>query len=353
MHLLNRHVGNVVLSSILLMLVIIVGLDVIASLVGEMEKLGGRYDFVEALLYSMATIPGQFVNYLPFATLVGCLAGLGSLAGGSELIAIRAAGVSMSKLIWMVFRPAIVLIVFSCVVAEFLSPHTDQYAESRKALMKYGDSANIATRGIWNREGTDFMHFNAVQPNGVLYGVSLFGFDEEYHLRRSLFARRATYQGDYWLMEKVVETRLYQDRTERLEHNTYKWTPNLSPDLLQVITMKPEQLSISGLWSYAKYLEEQDQESGDYLLAFWTKVLQPVATLGLVLVAISFIFGPLRESTMGFRVFTGVLVGIVFRTSQDLLGPASLVYDFAPLVAVLIPISLCIAVGLVLIRRVI
>jgi lipopolysaccharide export system permease protein len=351
MHLINRYIGRAVFGSILVVLVVIVGLDVIATLVGEMEKLTGNYDFTEALLYVLATIPGRFVEYLPFATLVGCLAGLGSLATGSELTVMRAAGISMLRLIWMVFRPAIVLIVVAGFVTEYLSPHTDQYAESRKALKRYGDSASLIVRGVWNREGTDFMHFNAVQPNGVLYGVTLFRFDDQHRLQSSLFARRATYQGDYWLMEKIIETRLYQDHTESSEYNTYKWTPNLSPDLLQVITMEPDQLSVTGLWAYAQYLDKQGQESGDYSLAFWRKVLQPLASLSLVVVAISFIFGPLRDSTMGFRVFAGVLVGIIFRTSQDLLGPASLVYDFAPLLAVLIPILLCLMVGLFLIRR--
>lgn len=51
--------------------------------------------------------------------------------------------------------------------------------------------------------------------------------------------------------------------------------------------------------------------NGSYWLAFWTKVLQPLVTAALVLMAISFIFGPLRSATLGQRVFTGVLVGFV------------------------------------------
>ena len=54
---------------------------------------------------------------------------------------------------------------------------------------------------------------------------------------------------------------------------------------------------------------------------------------------------------MGFRIFAGVIVGIVFRTSQDLLGPASLVFGFAPVYAALGPILLCVAAGLLLLAR--
>jgi lipopolysaccharide export system permease protein len=79
--------------------------------------------------------------------------------------------------------------------------------------------------------------------------------------------------------------------------------------------------------------------------------LQPLAIAGLVLVAISFIFGPLRDGTMGFRIFAGVIVGIVFRTSQDLLGPASLVFGFSPLYAALIPIAVCMLFGIGLLQK--
>ena len=70
-----------------------------------------------------------------------------------------------------------------------------------------------------------------------------------------------------------------------------------------------------------------------------------------MLVAISFIFGPLRDGTMGFRIFAGVVVGIAFRTSQDLLGPASLVFVFPPVYAVIAPIAVCGLAGLALLRK--
>lgn len=77
----------------------------------------------------------------------------------------------------------------------------------------------------------------------------------------------------------------------------------------------------------------------------------PLGTAVMVLVAISFIFGPLRSVTMGFRVFTGLLVGLVFKYLQDLLGPMSVVYGFNPMLAVLIPIAISAVAGALLMRR--
>ena len=115
--------------------------------------------------------------------------------------------------------------------------------------------------------------------------------------------------------------------------------------------VEPQDLSLRGLQSYADYLRQQGLDAGDYELAFWNKALQPLTVAGLVLVAISFVFGPLRDSTMGFKIFTGVVVGISFRTAQDLLGPASLVYGFSPLHATIVPIMACIFIGMGLLLR--
>jgi len=84
---------------------------------------------------------------------------------------------------------------------------------------------------------------------------------------------------------------------------------------------------------------------------FWDKAMQPLTIVSLVLIAISFVFGPLRQVTMGYRIFTGVVVGLVFRTSQDLLGPASVVFGFSPFLAVMFPALVCCVIGLVLLRR--
>jgi lipopolysaccharide export system permease protein len=130
-----------------------------------------------------------------------------------------------------------------------------------------------------------------------------------------------------------------------------RWDVELNPQLLGTVVLEPDALSVTGLWRYIHYLAEQGLNNGQYWLAFWSKVLQPVVTAALVLMAISFVFGPLRSVTLGQRVFTGVVVGFVFRIAQDLLGPSSLVFGFSPLFAVLIPAAFCALAGVLLLRR--
>jgi lipopolysaccharide export system permease protein len=114
-----------------------------------------------------------------------------------------------------------------------------------------------------------------------------------------------------------------------------RWDVALSPQLLNTVVMTPGRCR-SAVCGGIHYLADQGLNNGRYWLAFGSRCCSRWS-LPLVLMAISFIFGPLRSVTLGQRVFTGVLVGFTFRIAQDLLGPSSLVFGFSPLFAVLVP----------------
>lgn len=348
---LDRHVGFTVFGAILVVLLVIVGLDVISAIVDELKDLEDNYTFVEAMIYVVATLPGRIYEYIPFAALVGSLVGLGGLASQSELIVMRSAGVPTLRIIWMVMKPAMVLMLLGLFISEYIAPPTEQWASKRRALAQYGESAVNSRYGLWNREADQYMHFNIVETPYSLKGVTIFDFDDQRHLNSMLFARTAKFASGNWQLQDVVITNVGEQETQREIKSELKWQTNLTPNVLRQLVVKAENLSVSGLWSFAQYMADQDLSAGEYLLAFWNKVLQPLGTASLVLVAISFVFGPLREVTMGFRVFIGVMVGIIFRTSQDMLGPASLVFGFQPIIAVLAPILICAIIGIFLIRR--
>ncbi len=351
MHKLNRYIGRTVTGAIVLVLLVIVGIDLLTAVIDQLEDLRGEYTFAAALQYVAMTIPGRFYEFLPFAALVGCLAGLGSMAGSSELVVMRAAGISTARLVWAAMKPALVLSLLGLVLAEYIAPPVQQIAESFRAVALQEEGKAHSEYGMWHREGNRYMHFNAVQPNGVLYGVSIYQFSDGRELQRSLYAERASFVGGQWLLEDVKEASFNARSAEQQLHRSLSWQTELTPQLLNILVLQPSDLSISGLWRYAAYLQEQGINGGEYLLAFWNKLLQPLTIVGLVLVAISFIFGPLREVTMGHRVFVGVLIGVVFRMLQDMLGPASLVFGFAPVYASLLPIVLSFVVGGALLMR--
>ncbi|MDV3503965.1 LPS export ABC transporter permease LptG [Marinobacter sp. M-5] len=347
----DQYVMRTVGGAMFLVMVVVLSLDLIFGFIAELEDARNDYQTLQALWYVFMTLPRRIYDYLPLGAFMGCLVGLGAMASSSELTVIRAAGVSLKRIVWSAMKPALVVVLIGLVVGEYVAPPAERMAQSQKAV-EQGAGTNIASAsGIWHREGEVFMHLNAVSPEGDLRGVSLFRFDDERWMLSASFAEQATYQGDHWQLENVATTVIGDEQLTQETQDTLRWETGLSPAVLSVLIVKPENLPMTGLYTYASYLDDQGLSSANYWLAFWKKVLMPVGTAVMVLVAISFIFGPLRSVTMGFRVFTGLIVGLLFKYMQDLLGPMSLVFGFNPVLAIVLPIAINAAVGAVLMRR--
>ena len=350
---LSRYIFYTVFTSIFMVLCVILGLDTAAAIIDETGAIQRNYHFSDVLIFVITKLPSAIYEYIPFSTLIGCLYGLGLLAGTSELTVMRVSGVSLLRIVYFVMKPVIFFVIFAVVIGEYFAPYLDQRADGTREYLRKGSSAQDSATGLWIKEDREFMHFNAVFPGGVLYGVTRYQFNEDQELGEASFSTRATYNSveGSWMEENVSITRFSDSNISTEKKLTRQWNSELSPQILTVNVLPAESLPISTLVSHIKFLEQQFMDSAVYRLAFWEKMLQPLVIVSLVLVAISFVFGPLRESTMGFRIFIGVVIGISFKMVQDLLGPFSIVFGFPVVYAVIIPIFLCIVLGVFLLKR--
>lgn len=348
---LDRYIGNSVLFAILAVLGIISALALLFAFIDQLGDLDENYQLLDALVYVGLTAPRRIYDLLPMSALIGCLVGLGALASNSELTVMRAAGVSLARIVWAVMQPLLLLMVLGIAIAQYVAPWSEGQAQAYRSAAQAGDGAQGTKHGVWHRQGQEFIHVNTVRADGVLLGVTRYQFDDSRRLQSASFAREARHQDGEWLLSDISYTYLGADSSRTEQAVSEVWNAAFEPGLLNTVIMEPDSLPVTGLWNYAEYMREQGLNAGRYWLAFWTKVLQPMVTAMLVLMAISFIFGPLRSVTLGQRVFTGVVVGFVFKIAQDLLGPASLLFNFPPLLAVLIPAGICALIGMYLLRK--
>lgn len=349
---LDRYIVSTVANAMLMVLLVVLSLDILFGFIAEMDELKENYQTVQALIYIITTVPRRIYDYLPLAAFIGCLVGLGVLANSSELTVMRAAGVSVGRIVWAAMKPALLVVLIGILIGEYVAPETERIAQTQRALAQ-GEAETVgAERGIWHREENTFIHMSVVQSKGLINGLSFFRFDTVGALSEAFFARRALYQGNHWLLQDVTRTYFKGDATVTESVDNEDWNTQLTPKILNILVIKPDYLSVRGLFSYVSYLNEQGLNANIYEMAFWKKVLQPLATAVLVIVAISFVFGPLRSVTMGFRIFCGIIVGLLFKYAQDLLGPSSLVFGFNPVFATLVPITFSAFAGIYLLRRV-
>ncbi|PJE78797.1 Lipopolysaccharide export system permease protein LptG [invertebrate metagenome] len=348
---LDRYIGLNVLLSMLGVLLVLVLLESLFSFLAQLDDVRANYQVLDVALYIMMLIPTNMYNLIPVSSMIGCIIGLGSMASFSELTAMRAAGVSIRRIVWSVIKPALLMVIIGVFLGEYIAPATEQIAETQRSIARSAEGT-YSGEGVWHRQGNEFMYFNAVEPNGVLYGISRFDFDDSMRLQASSYAKRAIFQGNHWILEDVTTSRLADGEFVREMRHIEPWKTDLTTELLKTVVVSPDGLPLTGLSTYIDYLEQQGLVAEQYKLAFWTKALQPLSVLSLVLVGISFIFGPLRSVSMGLRLFSGVITGVVFMLTQSLLGPSSLVFGFPAILSVLIPVVFSAGLGLWLLKRV-
>lgn len=354
---LDRYIGRHVLGAMLLVLLVLGGLELLFDTVDELGETEDNYDTAQALRYVLLTVPRRLYELLPVTALIGALAGLGALAAANELVSIQAAGISRWRIAIAVMQPSLLVVLLGLVLGEYVVPKLDVEAEIGRSIA-HGETVALSGYGHWQRDRGAFLHFNSLEAEGVLNGVTLFEYDEQYRLIRQVTAERAQYLpgsvpqwrvlngnelGFTYSGNDVTRSQTaFTERDVRLD---------LDPELLQVLIVDPDSMSIGDLDRFAARFVEQQQDASPYQLAYWKKVLQPLSTAVLVLLAISFIFGPLRSASMGSRVFIAISVGLVFTILQRLAQNVSQVYHLPPLWAVLVPILLCLGFGLAMLQR--
>jgi len=357
MNLVDRYIARTVGLMIFFAVLALFGILTLFTVLEQLEDIQNTYTLNDALIYTLLTTPRRIYEVLPYSALIGCLLGMGMLANNSELVVIRASGISTGSITLSVLKPVLVLVLIGLAVGEYLVPDAERIAQASRSRAMSDESRITPEFGFWYREGAIYMHFDELTPGGEMKGISHYLFNEEGRLKEVLFAERALYHDvseveKYWLMETVIKTEFVGEQTLTQQMASYEWQTSLAPDFLSTeMVVQPNKLSIRELDAKIIYMEEQGLNTVKYRLGYWQKLLQPLSTLGLVFVGLSFIFGPLRESTMGMRVVSGLVVGILFKFLQDLFAPASMVYGFSPLVATLIPSLVCFILGFWLLKR--
>ncbi|MYA67953.1 MAG: LPS export ABC transporter permease LptG [Gammaproteobacteria bacterium] len=354
---LDRLVRNSMILATAGAIVVIVCLDMTFSLIDQIQDTNEGYSTLDAMVFVLWTAPASIHELLPFAALGGALIGLGILASNNELVVMQSAGVSVGRIVYAVLKPTLAIMLLGLLLGEYIAPPLEREAQSNRAALRSAGGAADFEQGAWYKTGDEFVHINAISPDGAsLIGVSRYRTDGGRELLAASFAETAEFVADaaepYWRLREVRESTLEGNRVVTGSRNEQEWQVDLSPDLLGVLLVEPDQQSISGLYRMAGFLAGEGLDSAAHFLAFWKKLLQPLSTLVLVLVAVFFVFGPLREATMGYRVFVALSVGLVFTIVQRVVEPVSLLFGLSPLLAAATPILLCAILGWALLRRI-
>lgn len=378
MKVLTRHVAKEVLIATLFVLVALVALIAFFDLVSQARNIGNRYRISMALFLTMLKLPSRLYEVMPIAALLGAVYTMSRLASNSEFTIMRVAGLSPFRLAGMMTVPALILIAMTYCLGEWLTPAADMMRNDMdNILFNRKLSARGYSSGVWVKDNVKEQQ-NAGQATVRFVNVHnliagehsrtgawrVFEFDKDGSLIRVLHAPEASYiSGRGWhLKDAKVETlpKITHDETPMVKKSSARKDVDLMlpsemrPEILGVLTIKPERMGISDLWQYIAHLKETKQTSDRYQVALWSKVFYPLAIFVMLAVAMPFAYLNTRSGGVSIKIFAGLMIGISFYALNNIFSFLGVLNTWHPMVVAVVPTSvmlICAAVALWLLER--
>lgn len=354
MSILFRYLAREIFMATLLLLVALLALFALFDLIRELGELGkGSYSLSRVLTYVTLSQPSHIAVIFPIAALMGTLFAIARLSAQSELTVMRSSGLSIARLAGFAALIGLVFSLLTLLFAEFIAPASDELA---KRMRLSATSTVVATQfrsGFWVKDDLAFVNIQNVTADTQLLDIRIYEFDRAYRLSTLSVAKRAVYEfaQNRWVMEGVEKT-TFKPQSVRIERlATDFWKTAMTPDLLAVLRVKPDDMSLLSLSAYIDHLRENKQNSTRYELAFWGKVFQPATVIIMMLLAIPFAIQSQRASGLGSKLLVGIMLGLGFYFLNQLASNLTELNNWPALLSAAIPLMVFFALAVALLLR--
>ncbi|MDE0715694.1 MAG: LptF/LptG family permease, partial [Gammaproteobacteria bacterium] len=131
-----------------------------------------------------------------------------------------------------------------------------------------------------------------------------------------------------------------------------RWQTRVTPRVLSVFLVRPEQLSFWQVRHYIRHLAANQQQTEPFELAYWGKLMLPLSTALMVLLAIPFVFVNIRSGGVGRSLFIGIMLGLGFYAVNQGFGYVVLANGISPFLGATVPVAGFLLLAMVMMRRI-
>jgi lipopolysaccharide export system permease protein len=314
MNTLDRYLFRTVLVYTFMAMMVLLVLGALVVFISQQSDIGvGSYSAGDAFLFTLLNAPQQAFELLPIGAMIGALMGLGHLASGSELVVTRASGVSVWRIAWPVGLAGLTLALIMYGIGEYAAPPMAQFAKREKTTSKLADVSFAGSSSAWVKDGNLILRVQTGEVDRAFGGVSVFELDGPTRLRSIRRAARISVADPgRWSLHDVATSRFDKDRVESDTVAESSLHSTVNPEFLGLAATDPQLLTLRGLAAYIEHLRRNNLETAVYEIGYWSRIARLFAVVIVTLLALPFVFGPLRTTGAGTRTVIGVLLGVVF-----------------------------------------
>jgi lipopolysaccharide export system permease protein len=198
--------------------------------------------------------------------------------------------------------------------------------------------------------GVRYVNIGKIEQNNEIKNIRMYEFDDTYRLIsiRSAVSGRFDQTGT-WMLDDVTETRFKESKSadplnpvysaQTLVRPKISLNSEVTPQILSVLLVSPEKMSIFTLGRFIAHLIDNKQDVQRHSIAFWKKVIYPFTIFVMLTLALPFAYLKVRAGSVGIKVFGGIMLGMSFQLFNSLFSNVGLLGSWpAPLTAITPPL---------------
>lgn len=218
---------------------------------GQVFTINGA--FGDVLYLYLLKVPSHLQIIFPAAVLFSVLVLLGTMAKNRELVAVQALGYARTDVLKAVMiGVALASIPYFFVVDSLAPAGTREHWEVYDTRIRNKPSrfSKIRQEKIWYRNQDILYNVGFFDPfKKLLFDVTLYTFDDDFHIAQTLYAKNAVWQGDSWLLldgkVTVTDKQLARPFTQSFDARVTRLIEE--PSSLQTTDVDPDTLTQSQL----------------------------------------------------------------------------------------------------------
>lgn len=351
---LDRYIAKAVVTGCLMACFIMLSIFAFVDYVSQLNSVGtGDYGALQAAVFVLLRLPQRLYDLSPSILLLGGILSLGAMAANSELIVMRASGISTMRITRSVLQTGFVIAILVALLGEYIVPSATRTATAYRAQAIEKKLIVGSTNDIWARDGNRYVNVKQILPDHQLRNIYVYELDDNQQLSAMIYAEHAQYQDEEWVLDNIKRSQISPDGITTSFEKQLKLKRLILLELFTVLELRSKDMSATELLTYSQYLQDNKLDDGEYKLAFWIKIFTPFTCLAMLLIAMPIVFSTSpRSGGVGQRLMLALFIGVVYFVVNRSINHLGLALNVAPVLSAAIPLLLVTVVSLYFMRRV-
>ena len=351
---LDRYIARAVTTGCLMACFVMLSIFAFVDFVSQLNSVGtGDYGALQAAVFVLMRLPQRLFELSPSILLLGGILSLGAMAANSELIVMRASGISTMRITRSVLQAGFVIAILVAVLGEYVVPSATRSAKAYRAEAMEKKLIVGGTNDIWARDGNRYVNVKQILPDHQLQNIYVYELDENRELSAMLYAEHAQYQNDEWVLDGIKRSDISTTGVTTSFEKQLKLKRLILLELFSVLELESKDMSAVELLTYSEYLQNNKLDDGEYRLAFWIKIFTPLTCLAMLMIAMPLVFATTpRSGGVGQRLMLALIIGIAYFVINRSINHLGLALNVTPILSASIPLLLVVITSLYFMRRV-